>query len=195
MLNYCLSRVHMDSWQTKGSHPVQASLDSAQGWNLNLPPDTYYTTLFVSKFNTEPVDGVSPFSWLHHSLLAQDGNMDISHRFARNLAQAFFGHYFSLPQVVMTAQAGYGSHLLMLKKLLDVPAMINSEQLVQGILAAVIYELIMETSADAWIKHVLALARVIEVSIAGDDFTITNQCTAEIDQILVPRAHCTSILV
>ncbi|KAI4246931.1 MAG: hypothetical protein L6R42_009747 [Xanthoria sp. 1 TBL-2021] len=139
------------------------SLHAAQRWNLTLPKEAYYTTLFVSKFNNTVPAGVwSPFSWLNYGVLADNGDATISHRFAQNLTQAFFAHYFALPRVMNAAQVGYGRNLLMLKESLDLPEMIASEDLFHGILTAVIFELITQTSSSAWIVHIIALAKIIE---------------------------------
>lgn len=117
-----------------------------------------------NKFNTEPVGGSTPFSWLHHGLLVSNSDASISHRFAQNLTQAFFRHYFLLPQVMSAAQADYGKNLLHLKDTLDVPEIIASEDLFRCILTAVLYELVTQTSSIAWLTHVNALAKIIQVS-------------------------------
>ncbi|KAI4270451.1 MAG: hypothetical protein LQ337_006678 [Flavoplaca oasis] len=127
------------------------SLHATQKWNLDLPKEHYYTSLFVSKFNTEPVDVSTPFSWLHHGLLVNSGNGTISNRFAQNLTQAFFGQYFAQREVMNAAQAEYGRNLLILKSSLDVPELIGSEDLFRAILTAVIFELITQTSSYAWL--------------------------------------------
>ncbi|KAL9033581.1 MAG: hypothetical protein Q9180_005871 [Flavoplaca navasiana] len=138
------------------------SLDATQRWNLDLPKECYYNSLFVSKFNTGPVGVSTPFSWLHHGLLAYSGNGTISDRFAQNLTQAFFGHYFAQRKVMNAAQAEYGRNLLILKSSLDVPEMIASEDLFRAILTAVIFELVTQTSPYAWLMHTFALARIIQ---------------------------------
>ena len=140
------------------------SLSSVPKWTLDLPKECYYTSLFVSKFNTEPVGVPTPFSWLHHGLLTYDGNATISDRFAQNLTQAFFGHYFARPEVMNAAQAEHGRNLLVLKSSLDVPEMVPSEDLFRAILTAIIFELITQTSSYAWLMHTLALAKIIQVS-------------------------------
>ena len=139
-------------------------LHAAQGWNISLPKEDHYTTLFVSKFKTEAVGVWAPFTWLNNDLVAYNGNASISRRFAQNLAQAFFGHYFALPQVLNAAQAEYGRNLLILKNSLDAPKIVASDDLFRGILTAVVFELIVQTSSTAWIIHLLALARIIQVS-------------------------------
>ncbi|KAL8840050.1 MAG: hypothetical protein Q9176_004072 [Flavoplaca citrina] len=138
------------------------SLHATQKWSLDLPKEYYYTSLFVSKFNTEPVGVSTPFSWLHHGLLAYSGNATISDRFAQNLIQAFFGHYFTQREVMNAAQAEYGRNLLILRSSLDVPELVASEDLFRAILTAIIFELITQTSSYAWIMHTLALARIIQ---------------------------------
>ena len=140
------------------------SLRATQKWNLDLPKECYYTSIFVSKFNTGPAGVSTPFSWLHHGLLAYNGNATISDRFAQNLTQAFFGHYFAQREVMNAAQAEYGRNLLILKASLDVPDMIASEDLFRAILTAVIFELITQTSSYAWLMHTFALARIIQVN-------------------------------
>ncbi|KAL8849419.1 MAG: hypothetical protein Q9221_005591 [Calogaya cf. arnoldii] len=138
------------------------SLDAAQGWNLTSPKQDYYTTLFTKKFDNMPKGAWSPFSWLNYGLMPETGNASISHRFTQNLTQAFFGHYFALPQVMKAAQMEYGRNLLILKKALDLPGVITSEDLFRGILTAGMFELITQTSSTAWITHVSALAKIIQ---------------------------------
>ncbi|KAI4093261.1 MAG: hypothetical protein LQ339_007739 [Xanthoria mediterranea] len=137
-------------------------LHAAQDWNISLPKEDHYTTLFLSKFKTEAVGVWAPFTWLSNDLVAYNGNASISRRFAQNLAQAFFGHYFALPQVLNAAQAEYGRNLLILKQSLDAPKIVASDDLFRGILTAVVFELIVQTSSSAWIIHLLALARIIQ---------------------------------
>ncbi|KAL8646784.1 MAG: hypothetical protein Q9226_006712 [Calogaya cf. arnoldii] len=138
------------------------SLNAAQGWNLTSPKQDYYTTLFVGKFDNMPKGAWTPFSWLNYGLMPENGNASISHRFTQNLTQAFFGHYFALPQVMKAAQMEYGRNLLILKKALGLPGVMTSEDLFRGILTAGIFELIMQTSSTAWITHINALAKIIQ---------------------------------
>ncbi|KAL8668023.1 MAG: hypothetical protein Q9168_007111, partial [Polycauliona sp. 1 TL-2023] len=141
--------------------PIQC-LNTSQKRRIIMPKEDHFTSLFVNKFKTEPVQGSTPFSWLHHGLVAYNGSASISHRFAQNVTQAFFGHYFALPEVVKAAQLEYGKNLLLLKESLDVPEAIGCEDLFRGILTAVIFELITQTSSSAWAMHILALARIIQ---------------------------------
>ena len=133
-------------------------------WDLDIPVEAYYTSLLINKFSIgTPGDG-GGFSWLrlgldHHS----EGEMTVAHRFTRNLAQTFFGHYYSLPEVIAQSQVQYGKHLSMLKQQLDLPESIYNDHLFAGILAAVLYELIAVTTNQGWTMHTSALARIIEV--------------------------------
>ncbi|KAL8904573.1 MAG: hypothetical protein Q9171_007006 [Xanthocarpia ochracea] len=122
----------------------------------------HYTTLFVSKFDTQG----APFSWLHDGMHVNNEKASISNHFALDLAQAFFGQYFSLPKVIDGAQARYGRHLLMLKECLNAPSMISSNDLFHAILTAVVFETIMQISPRAWLVHMLALTRIIQIGYA-----------------------------
>ncbi|KAL8915675.1 MAG: hypothetical protein Q9172_006770 [Xanthocarpia lactea] len=135
-------------------------LHEAQQWNLDLPPETYYATHFVSKFDTQGV----PFSWLHDGMHAHTEKASLLNHFALNLAQAFFGQYHSLPQVMDAAQAKYGRHLLMLKECLNAPSMISSNDLFNAILTAVLFEMITQISQHAWLVHMHALTRIIQIA-------------------------------
>ena len=97
--------------------------------------------MLVNKFNIgTPGDGAG-FSWLRPGLeAATEAEMNVSHLFTRNLAQAFFGHFYNIPEVIAKAQADYGKHLLMLKRELEIPGSIVSAHLFRGIMAAVMYE-------------------------------------------------------
>lgn len=172
------------------------SLHAAQRWNLTLPKEAYYTTLFVSKFNNTVPAGVwSPFSWLNYGVVADNGDATISHRFAQNLTQAFFAHYFALPRVMNAAQVGYGRNLLILKESLDIPEMIASEDLFHGILTAVIFELITQTSSSAWIIHIIALAKIIQVSKTRKALAGSRKCPVEITSLLESRTKRIPIIV
>ncbi|KAL8669856.1 MAG: hypothetical protein Q9168_005573 [Polycauliona sp. 1 TL-2023] len=143
---------------------AQASLSSQCLHSIKLasPPADYYASLFVSRFKTEPTEGLNPFSWLHYGLLNFNGDATLSNRFGQNLTQAFFGQYFALPHITNAAQLDYGRNLLLLKEALDVPAMIGSEDILGAILTAVIIEFVIQTSSNAWLMHIRALAEIIQ---------------------------------
>ncbi|KAL8942200.1 MAG: hypothetical protein Q9211_001498 [Gyalolechia sp. 1 TL-2023] len=97
---------------------------------------------------------------------ANDKKASLTNHFALNLAQAFFGQYYSLPQVMDAAQAKYGRHLLMLKDCLNSPSMISSNDLFNAILTAVLFEMVTQISQHAWIVHMHALIRIIQIGFA-----------------------------
>ena len=165
------------------------SLHEAQQWNLDLPSEMYYTTLFVDKFDTQGF----PFSWLHDGLHANNEKVSLLNHFARNLAEAFFGQYYSLPRVKHAAQAKYGRHLLMLKECLNSPSMISSNDLFHAILAAFIFEMITQMSPHAWLVHILALTRIIQVSQTSSIIATSPKCATEMILPLEPRTSRISV--
>ncbi|KAL8990224.1 MAG: hypothetical protein Q9169_008176 [Polycauliona sp. 2 TL-2023] len=130
--------------------------------DLNLPKEDHYTSLFVNKFNTVPVGDLNPLSFLHCGVFASNGNPSISYPFVQNLRQAFFGHYFALPQITMDAQKMYGRNLRLLMESLNMPEVVASEDTFRAILTAVIFEKITQPSSSAGAIHLVALAKIIQ---------------------------------
>ncbi|KAL8678371.1 MAG: hypothetical protein Q9186_005265 [Xanthomendoza sp. 1 TL-2023] len=122
----------------------------------------HYASLFVIKFDIEPMRRVSPFSWLRCGLSTYTGAANIPQLFAGNVAQAYFAHYFFIPEMMAVAQAQYGKHLVILRKALDSPNIVNTNHLVQGMMLVVLFEMLNSTSPNAWTMHTGALASIIE---------------------------------
>ncbi|KAL8819986.1 MAG: hypothetical protein Q9223_001691 [Gallowayella weberi] len=105
---------------------------------------------------------MSPFSWLRCGLSTYTGAANLPQLFASNLAQAYFAHYYAVPEMMAVAQAQYGKHLLILKDLLDSPSMVNTNQLVQGIMIMLIFAYLIPTAPNAGNVHTSALANIVE---------------------------------
>ncbi|KAL9599065.1 MAG: hypothetical protein Q9219_004099 [cf. Caloplaca sp. 3 TL-2023] len=135
---------------------------SVSRWHLDLPIEVHYISLLVNKLRINKSGDGSGFSWLRSGLDNNTVKLSVSHLFTRNLAQAFFGHYHHLPEVMANARVEYGKHLLILKKQLNTPSSVNDFNMFHGIMAAVVYEFVVMTSPDAWGTHVLALAKIMQ---------------------------------
>ncbi|KAL8803969.1 MAG: hypothetical protein Q9182_002841 [Xanthomendoza sp. 2 TL-2023] len=142
----------------------------------------------------EPMGRVSPFSWLRGRLSTYAGAATLPQLFAGNLTQAYFAHYYTVPEMMAVAQVRYGKHLLMLRKLLGSPSIVNTDQLVQGIMLLLLFEMLSPTSSAAWSMHTSALANIIEnlgpdqcQSIA--DVSGQNMCRALILLHLLQLGH------
>lgn len=118
----------------------------------------------MATFDLEPLGCVSSYSWLRYALDRNSSGVDISHLFAGAFTQAYFAHYYLLPEVMTRARSQYGKHLLLLKNILNRPTVICTEHLVQGIMTAVFFELLSVTSPEATKMHLDALAKIVEVS-------------------------------
>lgn len=143
---------------------LKESYSLSRKWELDLPVEVYYISLLVNKFSIGKIGDGQGFSWLSLGLDSTPGEMTVAHHFTRNLAQAFFGHYLMLPEVIANSQVQYGKHLSMLNKELNYPDAIYNNYLLTSILTAVLYETIALTLPFGWMMHISALERIIEAS-------------------------------
>lgn len=155
---------HLETLTQADDPELKETYSLPRKWDLDLPVEVYYISLLVNKFRVGKIGDGQGFSWLSLGLDSPPGEMTVAHRFTRNLAQAFFGHYLMLPEVIANSQVQYGKDLLMLKKELDHPGSIYNNYLLASILTAVLYETIALTSHFGWMIHASALERIIEAS-------------------------------
>lgn len=81
----------------------------------------------------------------------------------RCLAQAFFGRYHQLPDVVGDARHTYSKTLRMVRQKMEAQESLHQTSLMLTILTLAVFETIVCTSATAWIMHTQGLAQIIQL--------------------------------
>ena len=82
---------------------------------------------------------------------------------SRCLAQAFFGRYHQLPEVVEDARRAYSRILRMVREKMEAGESLHQTTLMLTILTLAIFETVTRTSATAWIMHTQGLAQIIQL--------------------------------
>ena len=82
---------------------------------------------------------------------------------SRCLAQAFFGRYHQLPEVVEDARHAYSRTLRMVREKMEARESLHQTSLMLTILTLTIFETVTRTSATAWIMHTQGLAQIIQL--------------------------------
>jgi hypothetical protein len=82
---------------------------------------------------------------------------------SRCLAQAFFGRYHQLPEVVEDARNAYSRTLRMVREKMEAKESLHQTSLMLTILTLAIFETVVGTSATAWIMHTRGLSQIIQL--------------------------------
>ena len=82
---------------------------------------------------------------------------------SRCLAQAFFGRFHQLPEVVEDARHAYSRTLRMVRENMEARVSLHQTTLMMTILTLAIFETVVRTSATAWIMHTQGLAQIIQL--------------------------------
>ena len=104
----------------------------------------------------------SGFSWLARGISAIDTE-SMEYISSRCLAQAFFGRYHQLPEVVEDARHAYSRTLRMVREMMEARESLHQTTLMLTILTLAIIETVNRTSASAWIMHTQGLAQIIQL--------------------------------
>jgi hypothetical protein len=81
----------------------------------------------------------------------------------RCLAQAFFGRYHQLPEVVEGARHTYSRTLRMVREKMEAQESLHQTSLMLTILTLAIFETVVCTSATAWIMHTQGLSQIFQL--------------------------------
>jgi hypothetical protein len=82
---------------------------------------------------------------------------------SRCLAQAFFGRFHQLPEVVEDSRHAYSRTLRMVRENMQARVSLHQTTLMLTILTLAIFETVARTSATAWIMHTQGLAQIIQL--------------------------------
>jgi hypothetical protein len=82
---------------------------------------------------------------------------------SRCLAQALFGRFHQLPEVVEDARHAYSRTLRMVRENMQARVSLHQTTLMLTVLTLAIFETVVRTSATAWIMHTQGLAQIIQL--------------------------------